>query len=124
MAKFIVPLNVELRIEAESPEQALEKAYGCRESVMQCLHGTLKELEIEKVFIPPMRELTEVNDAWMENRSLRTNFREEWEYSTSLVPIFAGSKLCFTHRVAIRPVAKPNDIDVAQSKVDPGDSLQ
>jgi hypothetical protein len=123
MAKFIVPYNGELRIEAESAEEARAKAHNWRESMGQCMHAALSELNIEKFSIDPMRELTEVNDAWLENRRLRTKFREEWAYSTSLVPIFAGSKLCFTHRVAIRPVAKPNDTDDAQSEVDPGDKL-
>lgn len=104
MAKFIIPFTSELLIEAENMEDACEKANRWRSLVVESLLGRLKELEIQKVSIKPIRELTEVDTAWLENQRLRAKFRTEWEYTTRQVPIFEGAKVCLTYRLAIRPV--------------------
>lgn len=127
MAKFIVPYNGEIRIEAASAEEARTKAYGWRKFVMQCVHGHLEELNIERVSMKSMLEVTEVSDAWLENQRLRSKFRAEWEHSNHLVPVMAGSKLCFTHRIAIRPVPKPesaSEVQLEGNTRNPGSVLQ
>jgi hypothetical protein len=116
MAKFIVPYTGELRIEAENAEEALAKAYGWRKFVMQCVHGHLEELHLEKVSMKPMPEVTEVNAAWLKNQRLRTKFRADWEYTSHLVPVTVGSKVFFTHRIAVRPVLQQENSNEAHSE--------
>lgn len=103
MAKFIVSINTELRIEAETAEEALATASGCRKSMMACIQGRLEELKLEKVSMEAIREVTEVNAAWLENRNLRTKHRREWEYTSRQVPVHANSNVFFTHRIAGQP---------------------
>lgn len=106
MAKFIVPFTSELLIEAENFEEACERANRWCSLVVERLHGRLQELQIQKVSVKPIREITEVDTAWLENQRLRTKFRAEWEYTTRQVPIFEGAKVCLTYRLAVRPVPK------------------
>ena len=103
MAKFIVSMNTELRIEAETAEEALLTAFGLRKFVIECLRGRLEELHLEKVSMGRISEVMEVNAAWLENQRLRTKYRVEWEYTSRQVPLTEAPDLFFTHRIATHP---------------------
>ncbi len=77
---------------------------------MQCVHGRLEELGIEKVTAKPMPEVTQVDDAWLENQRLRSRFRVDWEYTSHQVPLVSGSKTFYTHRIAVGPVPQQENV--------------
>jgi hypothetical protein len=106
MAKYIVPFTSELLIEAENMEEACERANRWRTLIVDCLHGRLQELQIQKVSIKPIREVTEVDDAWLANERLRARYRVPWEYESRQVPLYEGAKVCYTVRRAVRAVSE------------------
>ena len=106
MAKYIIPYEGELRIQANSLDEAREKAQLWRRFVMKQIEANIEELDLERVSMKPMRDVTEVDDAWLANQRLRNRHREEWEYDSKEHPIIPGSKTFVTHRIALHPQPK------------------
>lgn len=110
MARFVIPITVELHFEVDTLEQAKEKFYQWRTFVMTALRGHLEEAGVSRVSIPPVRDIMEVNEEWLENRKLRSKFRHEWKYEVREIPLFPNSRygrhIILTHRIALGPKVK------------------
>lgn len=116
MAKYIIPYEGELRIETDSLDEAREKAQLWRKFVMKHVQNHIDELEIERVSIKPMREVLEVDEAWLANLRMRGKFREEWEYISREHPVIPSAKTFITHRIAVS--AKPKEIKAELTETD------
>ncbi len=107
MARYVIPITLELHFEVDTLEQAKEKFYLWRKFVSAALRGHLAEIGVFRVFIPSVRDIMEVNDEWLENRKLRSKFRREWDYEVREIPLAPNSRygqhLKLTHRIAIGP---------------------
>jgi len=105
MARFVIPVTIELHFETDTIDEAKERFYKWRKFVMAALHGRLAEIGVFRLSIPPVREVMEVDTAWLENRALRTKFRREWEYEEHQLPVIPAFKRSpmWTHRIAIGP---------------------
>ncbi len=91
MARFVIPVTIELHFETDTIDEAKERFYKWRKFVMAALHGRLAEIGVFRLSIPPVREVMEVDAAWLENRALRTKFRREWEYEEHQLPVILPS---------------------------------
>ena len=118
MAKYIITCNAELRVESETFEDAMEKADQWRSFVSESLRGKVDGLGIEKVSMKTIKEIIEVDEAWIQNHSLRSKFQAEWDYEIRQIPLFPGSKLFFTLRVAKGPTAKHQGVIETIPKID------
>ncbi len=107
MARFAFSVTINLQVEADTVQEAFRKFVQWRKFVKAALSGRLEQAGIYRYSMPPVREFTEVDDAWQENQKLRSRFQQEWEYETREEPVVSGSKLMLTHRVAVRPKAVP-----------------
>ena len=105
MARFVVPVTIELQVEAETVQEAVRKFNHWRKFVMAALRGRLAEAGVHRISIKTSREFTEVDAAWLENHYLRRKFQREWEYETREEPVVPGSQLMLTHRTAVGPKA-------------------
>ena len=111
MARFVIPITVELQFEVDTLEQAKEKCNKWRKFIMATMHGHLAELGVFRVSIAAAREIMEVNDEWLENRKLRSKFRRDWEYEVREISLFPNSRygkhIVLTHRIATGPKVEP-----------------
>lgn len=110
MAYFVIPVTIELHFERDTIEEAKERFYIWRKFIMAALHGRLIEVGVRRISISPVREVTEVDSAWLENRALRPKFRQEWDYEDRQVPVTPTSKYSplWLHRVAKGPKLPPS----------------
>ncbi len=103
MARFMVPVTIELQIEADSVHEAFRKFQQWRKFIIAALSGRCAEAGIHHIKIKPAHEFIEVDAAWQYNHVVRRKFQQEWEYETRLEPVIPGSKLMLTHRIALGP---------------------
>lgn len=105
MARFVIPVTIEIHFETTSIDEAKENFYKWRKFVMSTLQGRLTDVGVHRISIPSVREVIEVDAAWLENRALQTRFRQEWNYEEHQMPVIPRSKRSpmWTHRIAIGP---------------------
>ena len=103
MARFAFSVTIKIQVEADTVQEALAKFVQWRNFVRSAMKGRLQESGILRYSIPPVREFTEVDEAWLENQKMRPKFQQEWAYQMRDEPVVLGSKLMLTHRVAVGP---------------------
>ncbi len=103
MARYVIPITIELHFEASSVHEAFQKFNEWRKFTRNVLKSYLSETNLVRFSIPPVRELTEVDAAWLENHKLRSKFRQDWNYDVRKEPIAPGSKLMLAYRIAVGP---------------------
>lgn len=101
MARFVIPITIELHFEANSAQDALHKFYSWRKFIAVTMRGYLEQKGLFRFPIPPVREITQVDSLWLDNHKLRAKFQREWEYRVSEERLGSQSKVAFVHRVAI-----------------------
>lgn len=114
MAKFAFSVTIKIQVKVDTVQAASAKFVQWREFHRSVMQGRLQEAGISRYSIPPVREFTEVDEAWLENQRMRPKFRQEWEYQTREEPVIPGSKLMLTHRVAVGPKSAPRQ-EVSQN---------
>ena len=121
MPKFIIPYTGEIQLEADSFDEAKERAYSFRKDVMQNLSGRLEELGLEKASMKPFREVIQGDEAWLKNRRLRAKLQVDWGYEVKEIPLVANSKVFITHRIALGPAIQESSMELnatSQTQVD------
>ena len=103
MARFAFSVTIKIQVEADTVQEAFAKFAQWRKFHSSVMQGRLQEAGILRYSIPPVREFTEVDEAWLENQKMRPKFQQEWAYQMRDEPVIPGSKLMLSHRVVMGP---------------------
>ena len=92
MSQFVVPFSGDLLIDADTVEEAIDRAYAWRRFVIQSLTERLEELGLSKVVIASMHGIIEVDADWIKNEKLKKENKKEWDY--------------IVHQIAVKPLSE------------------
>lgn len=78
MAKFAFSGVIKIQVEANRAQGAFAKFVQWRKFVGTAMQGRLRKSGIFRYSIAPVRELIEVDDAWLIDQKVRSKFQQDW----------------------------------------------